>query len=353
MGKNYSKMDPRSLHRSSSLNYGRSLNYVRGLFNYSLSCCVNALLQSFSATTELLDILNIWHPSDGIDERNVPLQLRKALEAMRDISHSAPHKDFLNCLYRQAIRPSTQQDADEIFHIILNLSQKQMPDAAVAQEIRSLYEIKVETQVVCSKCEFIHRAPSSLFSLPLAIWERENTLKGCINSFFKLQKLPDSEKFYCDRCDEKQPSTHEMKLVSLPPILCVHLKRFRNDDGFTRKLFSEVTFPETFSTEIFAAAQSENADGLKADEWYSLYAVVVHIGTAMFGHYTAFIHSDQEWYYADDSCVRQSTWAEVRETYGESHRYGQRRTAYLLLYRKKSRNSTVGNTAALNEHYMN
>ncbi|XP_058629881.1 ubl carboxyl-terminal hydrolase 18 isoform X2 [Onychostoma macrolepis] len=331
MGEFWSKMASRLYSRSVSW------DYVRGLLNYSLSCCINALLQSFSATNELLDILNKWHPSDGTDERNVPLQLRNTLEAMRDKSHPAPHKDFLNCLYRQAIRPSTQQDADEIFHIILNLSQKQMPDA-VAQEIRSLYEIKVETQVVCSKCKFIHRAPSSLFSLPLAICERENTLESCINSFFKQQKLPDSEKFYCDRCDEKQPSTHEVNLVSLPPILCVHLKRFRNNDGFTRKLSNKVTFLETFGSDIFTAGKSENADCLKADEYYSLYAVIVHIGTAMFGHYTAFIrpNQDQMWYYADDSCVRPSTWADVQDTYGGSRQYGD--TAYLLLYRKKSRN---------------
>ncbi|XP_043093972.1 ubl carboxyl-terminal hydrolase 18 isoform X2 [Puntigrus tetrazona] len=313
-----------------------SLGYVRGLLNYNLSCCTNALLQSFSATTELLDILNKWHPSDETDERNVLLQLKNALEAMRDKSHPAPHKDFLKCLYYQAVRPSTQQDADEIFHIILNLSQKQMPDAAVAQEIRSLFEIQVENQVVCSECTYIHRAPSSLFSLPLAIFERD-TLESCIKSFFMLQELPDSEKAYCDRCAEKRPSTHEVRLVSLPPILCVQLKRFRNDKGFIRKLSSKVTFPEMFSTEIFAAGQSENADYVKTNEYYSLYAVIVHEGH-MFGHYTAFIRSNQEemWYYADDCRVRPSTWADVQDTYGGSHQYGS--TAYLLLYRKKSRN---------------
>ncbi|XP_043093973.1 ubl carboxyl-terminal hydrolase 18 isoform X3 [Puntigrus tetrazona] len=282
MGRYCSKMAYRFYSGSGSLGYE-----VRGLLNYNLSCCTNALLQSFSATTELLDILNKWHPSDETDERNVLLQLKNALEAMRDKSHPAPHKDFLKCLYYQAVRPSTQQDADEIFHIILNLSQKQMPDAAVAQEIRSLFEIQVENQVVCSECTYIHRAPSSLFSLPLAIFERD-TLESCIKSFFMLQELPDSEKAYCDRCAEKRPSTHE-------------------------------------------------ADYVKTNEYYSLYAVIVHEGH-MFGHYTAFIRSNQEemWYYADDCRVRPSTWADVQDTYGGSHQYGS--TAYLLLYRKKSRN---------------
>ncbi|XP_051745978.1 ubl carboxyl-terminal hydrolase 18 isoform X2 [Ctenopharyngodon idella] len=324
------------------LRVNRELTYleeVRGLFNDSLSCCVNALLQSFSATTELLDILNKWNPSDRIERSNIPLHLKNTLLAMRDVSHPDPHVDFLDSLYRHTIRRYTQQDADEIFHIILNLIQKQMPDRCLAQEIRSLYEIKVETQVKCSHCASVQRMPTSLFSLPLAICEGGNTLESCINSFFQLQNLVDGEEWFCDQCEKKQPSTHELKLVSLPPILCVHLKRFRNDRGFTRKLNSKVTFLETFSTDVFAAGQSENVanDSPRAGEHYSLYAVIVHIGSAMSGHYTAYIRpfQDQAWYYADDNHVQPVTWSDVQQ-----YTYKGSSTAYLLLYRKKSWNSS-------------
>ncbi|XP_077090886.1 ubl carboxyl-terminal hydrolase 18 [Siphateles boraxobius] len=337
MGEFWSKMASR-LYYSRSTSYCYSRDYeVRGLLNYSLSCCVNSLLQSFSATTELLDILNKWNPSDGIEQSNTPWRLKNALLAMRDKSLPAPHRDFLDSLYCHAIRRGTQQDADEIFHIILDLIQKQMPDPCLAQEIRSLYEIKVETQVQCSQCSFIQREPNSLFSLPLAIGERGNTLESCINSYFQLQKLVNGEEHHCNQCEQKQPSTHGLKLISLPLILCVHLKRFRNDRGFTKKLYSKVTFPENFTTGIFAAGQSENVakESPRADEHYSLYAVIVHIGSAMFGHYTAYIRPAQDsWYYADDCSVRPATWTEVQETFkGDA-------TAYLLLYRKKSCNSS-------------
>ncbi|KAK7149859.1 hypothetical protein R3I94_009239 [Phoxinus phoxinus] len=335
MGAFWNKMAYRLYSRFTSYSYSRDYE-VRGLFNYSLSCCVNSLLQSFSATTELLDILNKWHP-DGIEQNNIPQQLKKALLAMRDKSHPAPHRDFLDSLYCHAIRRFTQQDADEIFHIILNLIQKQLPDLSLAQEIRNLYEIKVETQVQCSQCSCIQREPNSLFSLPLAIHERGNTLESCINSFFQLQKLVNGEEHHCNQCEQKQPSTHGLKLVSLPLILCVHLKRFRNDRGFIKKLYSKVTFPENFNTSIFAAGQSENVanDSPRADEHYSLYAVIVHIGS-MFGHYTAYIKptQDEKWYYADDCSVQSATWADVKDTY-KGHD-----TAYLLLYRKKSCNSS-------------
>ncbi|TRY90837.1 hypothetical protein DNTS_020867 [Danionella cerebrum] len=308
---------------------------VRGLINYNLSCCVNALLQSFSATTELLDIFYKWDLSESAVQSNVPLQLKKALLSMKEITHPAPHKRFIECLYRHAIYRNSQLDADEIFHLILNLSQKQMNDHELAQELQSLYEIKMEIQVTCSACKYKHRMTNSLFSLPLAIPDEENTLESCVNFLFKKQDLVGSEKFYCTHCENKQESSHELELVSLPQILCIHLKRFRNECGVTRKLTSNVIFPENFEESVFAAGQSGNKvsiDSSRPCEQYSLFAVIVHIGSAMSGHYTAFIRPnlEQAWYYADDSRVNQVTWEDVQYT------YKGRNTAYLLLYRKKS-----------------
>ncbi|XP_051974936.1 ubl carboxyl-terminal hydrolase 18 [Xyrauchen texanus] len=339
IGASWTKMARRSLlSRSFSLNHYRAYD-VRGLFNYNLSCCVNALLQSFSATTELLDILQKWHPPATIGRNNIPLQLKNALCAMRDTSNPASHKNLLDCLYSHNIHRFTQQDADEIFHIILNLSQKQMLDQDLAQEIRSLYDIRMETQLMCSECKYVQRVPSSYFSLPLAIFEGVNTLERCIQSFFQRQNLLDGDMCYCDSCGQKQPSTHELKLVSLPRILCVHLKRFRNVGGLTWKLFSRVTFPETLNMGIFAAeGQSENvvSGSPQADEHYRLYAVIVHIGYAMSGHYIAYIRStqDQTWYYADDRTVQPVSWSIVQSSYEGTE------TAYLLLYRKMSRNAS-------------
>ncbi|XP_051976880.1 ubl carboxyl-terminal hydrolase 18-like [Xyrauchen texanus] len=338
MGASQTKMDHSSIFFVHSLDH-RSASDVRGLFNYGLSCCVNALLQSFSATSELLDILNKWNPSEEIRENNIPLQLKNALQAIKDTSNPYPHRYFLDCLNSHNISRYTQHDADEIFLIILNLSQKQMPDQDLAKEIRSLYEIKMETRVMCLECTYIQQVPNTSFSLPLAIREGGNSLESCIQSFFKRQNLREGEESYCDRCGQKQPSTHELRLVSLPQVLCVHIKRFRNDNGFTRKLNSKVTFPKTLNMGTFdAAGQSENevSGSLQADEHYNLYAVIVHIGTAMFGHYTAYIQPSQEltWYYADDSTVRPATWANVQDTYEGG------KTAYLLLYRKMSRNAS-------------
>uniref|UniRef100_A0A4W5QD99 Ubiquitin specific peptidase 18 n=1 Tax=Hucho hucho TaxID=62062 RepID=A0A4W5QD99_9TELE len=316
--------------RSRSLPIGSRSQGLRGLMNYGLSCCVNALLQSFSATWELVDLLEGWDP---VDKESVPLYLREVLLAMQsDQSQPAPHQDFLHCLDRNYIRIHVQQDADEVFLSILNLIQQQMSDKVLAQEIQSLYKVTVETYLQCIECTYIKTGTSFLLSLPMHIRESHNSLEGCIRLFFELQELRDGDKCYCARCGEKKPSKQGFKLISLPPVLCLHLKRFRNSRGYTRKLYCKVTFPETLNISEILTVEALSESYVQSDSQYSLCAVIVHSGDAMFGHYTAYVrHKDQSWYYANDSFVRQVSWKEVQNTYGGSQRED---TAYMLLYRQ-------------------
>lgn len=308
---------------------------MRGLSNYHLSCCVNTLLQTFSATWEIADLLEKWETAGGrADDRNVPLQLRKVLASMRgDVSQPASHRDFLHCLDRNCIRLNIQHDADEVFLSILNFIQQQMDDNSLALEIQNLYRISVETQLHCLDCNSIQARTSYLLSLPLHIQENHNSLEGCMTSFFEPQELRDINCCFCVQCEVKKPSKRVVKLLSLPRILCINLKRFRNTRGFTRKLDCRVTFPEIFDvTEILRDAFS--TDFAQNDCKYTLYAVVVHSGYAACGHYTAYVRSsvNNHWYYADDSRVQQASWEEVQGTYGG--RSGD--TAYMLMYRRGS-----------------
>ncbi|KAL7882943.1 hypothetical protein SRHO_G00006010 [Serrasalmus rhombeus] len=318
-----------SLRRSISLDVSR-VSGVRGLFNYNLSCCVNALLQSFSATTELFDLLNRWQPSAESEcPHNIPQQLKRALHAMRDPQQPAPHRDFLDCLHYNYILRCIEHDADEVFHAILNLIQQQMSDLSLAAEIKNLYKITMEGQIHCLECAYVHCVSTFFLSLPLHVSEDKNTLEDCIRSFFAVQKLEHSEKFFCDRCEEKKPTAQGFKIVSLPSILCIHLKRFRSGSGFARKLFCEVTFPESFNMADILKEEKSTQEMLVRS--YNLFAVIVHSGFT-FGHYTAYIRSmqDQMWYFTNDSQVYQASWKEVQQTYGGRLKYN---TAYMLLYR--------------------
>ncbi|XP_034019527.1 ubl carboxyl-terminal hydrolase 18 [Thalassophryne amazonica] len=306
---------------------------IRGLDNYHLSCCVNALLQAFAATAELTELLERWNSAGvGTSSRNVPLQIKRVLTAMQsDRPQPVPHRDFLHCLDKNRIRLGTQHDADELFHFILNFTQQQMDDQTVALDIQNLYKIPMESRLQCLACSAIQTCRNYLLSLPLYILHSDSSL-GCIASFFADQELRDDNCCFCAQCEVKTAFKRGVKLVSLPRILCFHLKRFRNHKGLTRKLDCSVTFPKAFDfsgnlREIFCAHSAEN------DSTYTLYAVIVHSGTAVCGHYTVYIHhhGNQCWYYADDDHVRKVSWEDVQRTYGGGP---YRNTAYMLMYRR-------------------
>ncbi|XP_031169328.1 ubl carboxyl-terminal hydrolase 18 [Sander lucioperca] len=307
---------------------------LRGLTNYHLSCCVNTLLQTFFATWEIGDLLDKWKAA-SVTEDSVPLQLKRVLTAMRrDHSGPVPHRDFLHSLDRNCVRLNTQHDADEVFLAILNFMQQQMDDKPLALEIQNLYKISVETYLQCSECPSVQTLTSYLLSLPLHVKEDHDSLEDCMTSFFEHQELKGINCCFCAECGKKTPSKQGVKLLSLPRILCVHLKRYRNGRGITRKLDCRVTFPETFDfSETLKEAFS--TDFAQNDCKYTLHAVVVHSGSAVCGHYTAYVRNreNQGWYYADDSHMKRSSWEEVQTTYGGHHRG----TAYMLMYRRGSK----------------
>ncbi|XP_012678970.2 ubl carboxyl-terminal hydrolase 18 [Clupea harengus] len=316
---------------------------IRGLWNSGLSCCVNALLQSMFTTEGLLEILDRWKPSGHCEERNnVLLQLRKALHTMGGESPQPdPHREFLDCLHRNSIHRTVQHDAHEVFLSILNLLQQQMTSTQLKEEILDLYKVNIEGHVRCLVCTFDHEINSYLLSFPLALREGQNNLEACMQSFFTFQELTGEDECYCERCGKKQPSAQGFKLRSLPKILCIHLKRFRHDGGFTRKLNRQVTFSDTLNVPNILKPEHISEVFQKDDSLYSLYAVVVHSGFATCGHYTAFIRQpgEQSWYYADDDVVRQVKWDDVQSSY--SGRMGGG-TAYMLLYRRQSTSEDQG-----------
>ncbi|KAM8884005.1 ubl carboxyl-terminal hydrolase 18 isoform 1-T1 [Synchiropus picturatus] len=307
---------------------------MRGLINYRLSCCANTVLQMLAATGELHQLLSRWRCTGAASSAsNVPHQLRLCLEAMYRGNSQSAHLDLLRCLDRNHIELGVQQDAHDLLLRLLSLLRQQLDDQALALGIQDLYKTSVETRLRCEECSSVKTLSSFLLTLPLSIREDDDTVDDCLRAFLEQQRLTGQNQCFCIQCERKTATEKVLRLLSLPPILCLHLQHFRSfriHRGFTRKLDGKVSFPETLDLSTVLDGVSHPAL-LQIPCRYTLFAVALHCGTALFGHYTAFVlDQNQRWFYIDDSRVQQVSWRDVQSSYGGRGS----RTAYMLMYRR-------------------
>ncbi|KAM4030659.1 ubiquitin carboxyl-terminal hydrolase 43 [Anomaloglossus baeobatrachus] len=171
------------------------------------------------------------------------------------------------------------------------------------------------------------------------------TLDECFQLYTKEEQLAPDDAWRCPHCKILQQGTVKLSLWTLPDILIIHLKRFRQVGGRRNKLSTLVKFPLAgmdmaphvvkrgqgnkrplgqWSSWKQPPCQMENAH---LDVLYDLYAVCNHHGSLQGGHYTAYCRNslDARWYSYDDNNVEHVLEDEVCT-----------RGAYLLFYQKRN-----------------
>lgn len=103
-----------------------------------------------------------------------------------------------------------------------------------------------------------------------------------------------NEAFFCDKCQERCNATKRMRLHRLPPVLVLHIKRFKFKGTAREKLTTNVTFPLRdlqLSQFVSDEVQLSNGHSLSTHDQpcqeYDLFAVSQHFGNMVGGHYTA------------------------------------------------------------------
>ncbi|KAK4717096.1 hypothetical protein R3W88_015434 [Solanum pinnatisectum] len=118
----------------------------------------------------------------------------------------------------------------------------------------------------------------------------------------------------------ERDATKRILIDKVPPILSIHLKRFRQDArGRLSKLSCHVNFIDAVDLKPYVDTRYLQKDTYK----YQLIGVVVHLGTMRGGHYVAYVRGgsnitgkdenaeDFVWYYASDTRVREVSLKDV------------------------------------------
>ncbi|KAM8947466.1 ubiquitin carboxyl-terminal hydrolase 43 isoform 2-T2 [Pelodytes ibericus] len=171
------------------------------------------------------------------------------------------------------------------------------------------------------------------------------TLDECFQLYTKEEQLAPDDAWRCPHCKVLQQGTVKLSLWTLPDILIIHLKRFRQAGGRRNKLSTLVRFPllgMDMAPHVVKRSQGQKdmlgpwasskpplhqTENGQLGVLYDLYAVCNHHGSLQGGHYTAYCRNslDARWYSYDDSNVEQVLEDEVCT-----------RGAYLLFYQKRN-----------------
>ncbi|XP_005738061.1 ubiquitin carboxyl-terminal hydrolase 43 [Pundamilia nyererei] len=169
------------------------------------------------------------------------------------------------------------------------------------------------------------------------------TLDECFQLYTKEEQLAPDDAWKCPHCKQLQQGMVKMSLWTLPDILILHLKRFRQVGERRNKLTTFVHFPLVgldMTPHVVHRShgahqhplqpgwkQSRRPDLAPPDYLYDLYAVCNHHGGMHGGHYTAYCRNsvDGQWYSYDDSSAEPVPEAEVCT-----------RGAYILFYQRRN-----------------
>ena len=119
----------------------------------------------------------------------------------------------------------------------------------------------------------------------------------------------------------------------MPPILIVHLKRFKKSaNGTATKLMETINYP---LEDLNLSECMSNPTLEVGKQNYSLFAVINHSGSANFGHYTALVRNctnPKKWHICDDEHV-----SDVKN----SDDFPVKAKAYILFYKRTGLSSKL------------
>ncbi|XP_034477110.1 ubiquitin carboxyl-terminal hydrolase 31 isoform X2 [Drosophila innubila] len=208
------------------------------------------------------------------------------------------------------------------------------------------------------------------------------TLEQCLEHYTKAETLSAEDAWRCPHCQQYLPVVKTLGLWSLPDILVVHFKRFRQHQSKgpqAAKLTTMVNFPLTafdmsphlargvregnslgHAMEQQANKKSRSNDSRSStlnsraepkDTRYDLYAVCYHQGdTLETGHYTAACKNpyDRQWYKFDDQRVSKVPEDDIEQDIINNE-------AYMLFYQRRSADASAecsGSSSNSGDHWV-
>ncbi|MBD3231166.1 hypothetical protein GF322_00735 [Candidatus Dependentiae bacterium] len=244
-------------------------------------------------------------------------------------------RELINAIKRDFFGESKcsfeQQDAAEFIRFILAKINDNDPERIISFESNN--------KISCCNCNNSKDRSELYHYIDVQVGSKNgktHTLKACLNDYIKEEILQD---YSCDNCGHTTKGKKKIEFNSVPDVLIINLKRFKNDlqNGRFVKIQDPIIFD--YSNFDFKTYLTEQAQELYKDKTsYDLVAFISHNGSSIDrGHYIAH-NKDLEtnkWYYFNDSTCYEIPEREIIQQI-QKDSPNQYSTPYILFYKKRN-----------------
>ena len=339
-------------------------NYL-GLKNLSSLCYMNSVIQQFYMIPIFRQcILNLkinnseYKLKEKEDVDNLLFQLTKMFYYLTysDKSYYDP-KSFVFSFKDydgNPTNPNIQCDAQEFLTRFIEKIEDSIKDTSERFLCHNILGGTTLQQIICTneECKNISEKRESIIYLPLDI-KGNNTIDDCLDKYIGEEKIED---YQCEKCKKKITHIKKVLMDELPNILIIHFQRiaFNYETFLMEKINDDVSFERKLNIKKYTV--NKNNKNINNEQFeYDFIGVIIHGGTAQYGHYYSIIinqdsKDENKLLKFNDTSVTEITQKSLESEIQYSNNRDYNPSAYMLLYKKKIKNPVLLNIREINDN---
>eukprot|EP00727_Mastigamoeba_balamuthi_P006595 m51a1_g2556 putative peptidase c19 family ubiquitinyl hydrolase (1045) ;mRNA; f:324034-328280 len=299
-----------------------------GMSNQGATCYMNSVMQALFHTPEVRAYVYRY----GSDHP-ITLELQRLFARMQMGERPFVDTKALTTSFGWTESDAfEQQDAQELLRVLFEALDL-IAALTDTPPLTALYRGSLEDYTTCSECHSTRSREDPFFDLQLPV-RGLGTLEDSIRRFCEPEQMRGENRVSCPTCGRATDSLKGLRIKELPRLLTLQLKRFDFDPATYRrvKINTRLEYPAVLDLSHIVPGAPK----------YNLFAVMLHSGGAMGGHYQAFVRADSGcWIRCNDSSVVAVPETELAQGFGGppesagavAHRPDSTTSAYMLMYR--------------------